>query len=432
MKGAQGEDRATGGQGRDVLVGGAGDDVLVGGAGNDRLNGRDADRFRDVLSCGPGGKDRAFADPGDVVRDSCEIVVQNDAPTDVTLSPSSVEENEPVGTEVGTLSASDPDPGDSPAFALVAGSGAEGNGAFQISGNTLETAAILDFEAQSTYSIRVRATDESGASFEKVLTVAVTNEPEGAGNLAPTNITLSNTNVAENQPVNTIVGTLAAIDPNAGNTHTFTLVAGTGSADNGSFNITAGGVLRTSAIFDFETDSSYSIRVRATDQGALFFEKQFTITVTDVAEGGNTAPTDITLSSNTVAENEPVNTTVGTLAAVDTVGDTHTFSLVAGAGDGDNASFNISGTTLRTSAVFNFEADSSYSIRVRATDQGALSLREAVRHHHHQRQRGADQHHPVQQHRRGERAGEHHRRQPDRDRPGCWEHPHLHPSRGYR
>ena len=242
MKGAQGEDRATGGQGRDVLVGGAGDDVLVGGAGNDRLNGRDADRFRDVLSCGPGGKDRAFADPGDVVRDSCEIVVQNDAPTDVTLSPSSVEENEPVGTEVGTLSASDPDPGDSPAFALVAGSGAEGNGAFQISGNTLETAAILDFEAQSTYSIRVRATDESGASFEKVLTVAVTNEPEGAGNVAPTNITLSSTSVAENLPANTTVGALAAVDPNAGDTHTFTLVTGPGSADNASFNISPGGL----------------------------------------------------------------------------------------------------------------------------------------------------------------------------------------------
>ncbi|HEY6072324.1 MAG TPA: hypothetical protein VIV15_02775, partial [Anaerolineales bacterium] len=54
---------------------------------------------------------------------------------------------------------------------------------------------------------------------------------------------------------------------------------GTGSTDNASFNI-SGARLRTSAVFNFLVQSSYSIRVRSTDQGGLFTEKAFTITVT--------------------------------------------------------------------------------------------------------------------------------------------------------
>jgi len=37
-------------------------------------------------------------------------------------------------------------------------------------------------------------------------------------------------------------------------------------------------------VFDYETKSSYSIRVRTTDSGGLYFEKQFTITINDVTE----------------------------------------------------------------------------------------------------------------------------------------------------
>lgn len=101
-------------------------------------------------------------------------------------------------------------------------------------------------------------------------------------NQAPTNIALSNTSIPENQPINTVVGTLSTTDPDAGNTFTYTLVMGTGSTDNASFNI-SGNQLRTSAVFDYEVKNVYNIRVRATDQGALFVEKAFVITVTQAA-----------------------------------------------------------------------------------------------------------------------------------------------------
>ena len=103
-------------------------------------------------------------------------------------------------------------------------------------------------------------------------------------NVAPTALALSSTSVAENAAVNTTVGTFSTTDPNAGDTFTYSLVGGAGSTNNASFNI-SGNALRTSAVFDFETKNSYSIRVRTTDQGSLNFERTFTISVTDVAEG---------------------------------------------------------------------------------------------------------------------------------------------------
>jgi hypothetical protein len=50
------------------------------------------------------------------------------------------------------------------------------------------------------------------------------------------------------------------------------------------------------------------------------------------------------------------------------VGDSSIYTLVSGTGDADNASFGISGSSLRASVAFNFEDKSSYSIRVRTTD----------------------------------------------------------------
>jgi hypothetical protein len=120
--------------------------------------------------------------------------------------------------------------------------------------------------------------DQGGLATEKVFTITVTNVNE-----APTDIALSGASVAENQPAGTAVGTFTTTDPDAGNTFTYTLVSGEGSTDNGSFTID-GGVLKTAASFDFESRSSYSVRVKSMDQGGLSTEKAFTITVTDVVE----------------------------------------------------------------------------------------------------------------------------------------------------
>ncbi|KPK81241.1 MAG: hypothetical protein AMS27_15640, partial [Bacteroides sp. SM23_62_1] len=82
-----------------------------------------------------------------------------------------------------------------------------------------------------------------------------------AENQAPTNISLNITNIDENKVAGSLVGRFNTTDPDAGDAHTYALVAGTGSGDNSSFTIT-GDSLITAVTFDYETKSIYSIRVK--------------------------------------------------------------------------------------------------------------------------------------------------------------------------
>ncbi|WP_338647682.1 MBG domain-containing protein [Flavobacterium sp. KS-LB2] len=120
-------------------------------------------------------------------------------------------------------------------------------------------------------------------------------------NTAPTNITLSSSSINENIAANSTVGTLSSTDADSGNTFTYTLISGTGDTDNGAFNI-IGNELKIIASPDFQTKSSYSIRIRTTGQGGLSFEKNYTITINDLAEGVllSSSPT-LTFTSNSTA-----------------------------------------------------------------------------------------------------------------------------------
>jgi VCBS repeat-containing protein len=169
IRGGSGDDRVRGWRGDDVIKGGAGDDRLLGGLQADKLLGGSGD---DILNGGP-ASDECDGGPGANHLVACEVT-PNEAPTDLTLAPTSVSENRPGGTAVGTLSAADPDAGDTHTFTLVAGTGSADNGSFTIVGATLRTAVSLDFETTPTQSVRVRATDAGGLSVERALTVTVT------------------------------------------------------------------------------------------------------------------------------------------------------------------------------------------------------------------------------------------------------------------
>jgi hypothetical protein len=210
---------------------------------------------------------------------------------------------------------------------------------------------------------------EFGLSVQ-VLTPTPTPTPSATPNYPPTDISLSNSSINENTATGTTIGTFSSTSLDPGDTYTYTLVAGTGDDNNGSFTIT-GSSLKNGFIPNYESKTSYLIRVRSTDSIGQYTEKQFTITINNV----NETPYALLLSNTSQAENTASNTTIGTFSTSDVdSGDTFTYSLVAGTGDTDNASFNISGANLRNTSVFNYEAKSpsTYSIRVRTTDAGGL------------------------------------------------------------
>lgn len=110
----------------------------------------------------------------DVYYDDVVVSGINKEPSDITLSNNSVEETAAPGSAVGTLTTVDPDAVDTFTYELATGAGDYDNGSFTIAGDTLQTASVLDYNTQSSYSIRVRSTDAGGAYVEKAFTIAVT------------------------------------------------------------------------------------------------------------------------------------------------------------------------------------------------------------------------------------------------------------------
>ena len=101
-------------------------------------------------------------------------------------------------------------------------------------------------------------------------------------NSTPTNISLSSSSVNENIALGTTIGTLSSIDSDTLDSHSYTLVSGSGGTDNGSFSI-SGVNLLSAASFDYETKNSYSIKVQTSD-GTATYSKTFTLSVTDIFE----------------------------------------------------------------------------------------------------------------------------------------------------
>ena len=330
----------------------------------------DGDGVPDFVEIGNGTNPNNPADAidsnGNGLSDYYEA--RNTAPTNIAISASTINENNTAGASIANLTATDVNIGEAFTYALIAGTGDTDNASFTITGSSLKAVNAFDFETKTSYSLRLKVTDKGGLSYEKVFVITVADINE-----APVTLDLTGSTIAENTVSGATVGTLSATDPDANSTFTYSLVTGTGSTDNASFTI-SGATLKTAAVFDFETKSSYSVRVQVTDAGGLTFEKVFTISVTDV----NEAPTNITISNTSVLENAVSGTTVGTLAGVDQdANSTFTYALVTGTGSTDNASFTITGATLKSNAVFDFETKNSYTIRVRVTDAGGLSFEKA-------------------------------------------------------
>lgn len=288
----------------------------------------------------------------------------NDAPTDIILSNNIIAENLPIATLIGTLSVVDADLADTHTLTLVAGAGSTDNALVSIVGNTLQTNASYNFEQQDSLFIRIQAADPFNATYTKTFVIVVTDVNE-----APTDITLSNDSIQEGHAPGTYVGSFSTTDEDLLSTHTYSLVTGTGDTDNGLFAINTNSLV-TAATFSF-TNQTYSIRVRTTDVGSLLYEKIFLITVTD----SNYIPTDIIPSMTSFDENIAIGTPVSTLTTIDyDATDTHTLTLVSGAGSTDNTYFSISGNTILTDSAINYEQKNVFYIRVKSTDPGNASV----------------------------------------------------------
>ncbi|MDH3767284.1 MAG: Ig-like domain-containing protein, partial [Gammaproteobacteria bacterium] len=302
----------------------------------------------------------------------------NNPPTGIILDNTSVDEGQPIDTIVGTLSTIDPDCCDAHIITFVPGPGSDDNALFRLTSSagvfSLRTAAVFDAAQTPTLSIRLQTDDQDNqgdGTFQQAFTITV--NPSGGGNSPPIALDIDNFTVVEGQPTGTTVGNFTTTDPDTGDTHIYSLVAGAGDTDNALFDI-AGATLITAAVLDFQQGQIRSIRVRTDDQNGGTLDQIFIIVV---EPAGNVPPTAINLDNLTVLEGEPAGTPVGTLTSADAnLGDVHLYTLVAGAGGEDNAFFSIVGDELQTATTLDAAQTPTLSVRIRTDDQNGGTFEE--------------------------------------------------------
>lgn len=348
--------------------------LLVSGEGDDNNDVFSIDQDNLLLAISPDFEDardltirvRTTDAKNGVFEDAFTITISdvNDGPTDISLSATSIDENNAVGDAIGAFSTEDQDANDSFEYTLVAGDGDTGNDAFSISGSQLVANIPFNFEEQDVYSIRVETTDSGDEIFEKQFNISINDI-----NDRPIEIVLSDTAIAENQGAGVLVGTFTSIDDDTENEHVYTFT-GTGNNDNDDFSI-IGDQLFTKTVFNFEGRRTYFVNIQTDDQNGGVFSEIIDLAITNT----NDPPTAVSMSDQLVAENMPAGTVVGDLETEDQdSNDNFSYALVSGAGDDDNDLFDIVGDEVRIASPLNFESRTNYSIRIRSRDSGGSSI----------------------------------------------------------
>ncbi len=272
-------------------------------------------------------------------------------------------------TAVLTVTATDPDVGQTATFSIVGGADAAKFSITSAGVLTFQTAP--DFEAptdagtNNIYNVTVQANDGNGGLATQDIAVTVT--PVNDNN--PVFTSAATFNVAENT---TAIGTVVATDADLpSQTVTYSL---SGGADQAKFSITSGGVLTFQATHDFEspndvgTDNVYNVQVTANDGNGRTTTQDIAVTVTPVNDNN---PVFTSATTVNVAENTTAVLSV-TATDADLPSQSLSFSLVGGA---DQAKFSITAggvLTFQTAPDFENPTDGGtnnvYNVTVQASD----------------------------------------------------------------
>ena len=239
----------------------------------------------------------------DTANVSITINPVNDDPVINTTSTLRAEENQ---TSVATISVSDVDTEDTLTLTL----GGTDEASFDLSNeNVLTFKTAPDYETKTSYALTLSLTDGS-ATVTKDITIEIIN----LNDVAPEFTSETTFTADENQ---TAIGKVTATDIE-GDDVTFS-VSGT------EISVTSDGTLTFNNAPDYETKTSYTITVTASD-------------------GVNTTDQSITININNLNDNNPAFTSPSILSGDEN--QTGIDTVTASDADGDSVTFTISGSDL--------------------------------------------------------------------------------------
>ncbi|HSP42644.1 MAG TPA: cadherin domain-containing protein, partial [Luteolibacter sp.] len=269
-----------------------------------------------------------------------------------------VAENSTLGTVVGAVTANDPDAGQTLAFAITEGNDGDAFAIDSLTGELTVTGA-LDFETQPQSVLTVTVTDDQDPPLSDTATITIDIEDV---NEAPSAHDAQFA-VAENSAPATVVGSVTASDPDAGQTLAFAITEGN---DGDAFAIDSlTGELTVAGALDFETLSQYILTVTVTDDHdpALSDTATITIDIEDVNEAPSAQDAQFA-----VAETSTLGTVVGAVTANDPdAGQTLAFAITAG-NQGDAFAIDPLSGEITVNGALDFETLSQYILTVTVTD----------------------------------------------------------------
>lgn len=318
---------------------------------------------------------RATSADGSIADENFSIAVNDvnefavTAPIDINLADNSVNENAGAGVIVGIhADATDADATNNHVtYSLLDNAG----GRFTINANTgivTTTGAEIDYEANSSFEIMVRATSADGSVADTAFTIGVEDINEHLVT-TPVDVDAAANAVDENAAAGTVVGiTVLATDADmTNNTVTYSLVDD--ASGRLAIDANTGVITTTGAAIDRESLAHLNVIVRATSADGSHKNASFTIDVNDVNEFAVTAPVDTDNDANVVDENAAAGTEVGinvNASDADVTNNAITYSLVNDAG----GRFTIDATTgvvTTTDVAIDYETSDSLDIIVRAS-----------------------------------------------------------------
>ncbi|WP_367275754.1 S8 family serine peptidase [Marivirga sp.] len=304
--------------------------------------------------------------------DSAEVtiiindVLENTAPN-ITGQGFEINENSPLGTEIGSIVANDPQ-NDNLSYSLNY-SNIEGAVALSTTGIlTVSDSSIFDYESTSSFEIGVNVSD--GEFIDSaVITITILDVVE---NTSPT-INDQEFEINENSPIGTEIGSIIANDVE-NDSLSYSLNY---SNIEGAVAISTSGMLTVadSSIFDYESITSFEIGVNVSD-GEFTDSAVIVITILDVNE--NTGPT-INNQTFEVEENTVIGFEIGELVANDSDNDSLSFVIVNAQIEGAFSLSENGVLSVLDSSLINFETHNSIVIIVEVsdgllTDEGIITI----------------------------------------------------------
>ena len=281
-----------------------------------------------------------------------------------------VSENAAVGTTVGiTADAVDSDATTNGiTYSLVDNDG----GRFAIDSGTgvVTVAGAIDLETDGAVrTITIRANSDDGSFFDQVFTIDILNVNE-----APVMNTAASFTVNEftDTTGGYTVANLSALDVDAGDSLSFSIVGGLDAAD---FRVVGNQLQLDAGLMDFETRNQFNVIVQVSDAGGLWDQQSITVFVNDLNDRPQVSLTNVVPS---IAEN--TDTTAGIRVADIQIQDDALGTNQLRLTGADAGHFEIVGNQvlLRAGTTLDYESRTSFDVIVEVDDNGFAASADSI------------------------------------------------------